>query len=181
MIANRGLSHLVVIDMQERLASVMAQESLQAVVRNCGILLQAALLLEVPVTYTEQYPKGLGPTIPELLPFLPAGSKVEKIAFACTDEPRFCRQLTSDRPQIILAGMEAHICILQTALQLQHGGRQVFVAEDAVLSRNPANKANALERLRHAGVIISNTESVVFEWLGKAEGDAFKQISKLVR
>ena len=77
--------------------------------------------------------------------------------------------------------MEAHICILQTALQLQESGRQVFVVEDAVLSRREANKQNALARLRQAGVIVTNTESVVFEWLKVAEGDAFKQISKLVR
>ena len=80
-----------------------------------------------------------------------------------------------------LAGMEAHICILQTALALQADGRQVFVVEDAVLSRNAGNKANALSRLRHAGVVVTNTESVVFEWLGKAEGEAFKLISRLVR
>jgi nicotinamidase-related amidase len=80
-----------------------------------------------------------------------------------------------------LAGLEAHICILQTALGLVNSGKQVFIAEDAVISRNPANKANALARLREAGCIISNTESIVFEWLGKAEGDAFKAISKLVR
>ena len=77
--------------------------------------------------------------------------------------------------------MEAHICVLQTALDLQAQGKTVFVVEDAVVSRNPQNKANALNRLRQAGVVITNTESVVFEWLGKAEGDAFKKISQLVR
>jgi nicotinamidase-related amidase len=77
--------------------------------------------------------------------------------------------------------MEAHICVLQTALQLQATGRQVFVVEDAVLSRKPDNKANALARLRQAGVIVTSTESVAFEWLRVAEGDAFKQISRLVR
>jgi nicotinamidase-related amidase len=81
----------------------------------------------------------------------------------------------------MLAGMEAHICVLQTALQLQESGKQVFVVEDAVISRDPANKTNALLRLRQAGVIVSNTESVVFEWLKVAEGDAFKQISRLIR
>lgn len=181
MIANRDSGHLVIIDMQEKLASAMPQETFHVVAKNCGILLQAASLLEIPVTYTEQYPKGLGTTIPELLPFLSSSSPVEKTAFSCADEPRFCQQLATDRPQIILAGMEAHICVLQTALQLQQLGRQVYVAEDAIISRNPANKANALDRLRQAGIVISNTESIVFEWLGKAEGDAFKQISKLVR
>jgi nicotinamidase-related amidase len=86
-----------------------------------------------------------------------------------------------DRSQLVLAGMEAHICVIQTALDLLSAGKQVFVAEDAIISRDPANKANALARMREAGCIISNTESIVFEWLGKAEGDAFKAISKLIR
>jgi nicotinamidase-related amidase len=174
-------SQLVVIDMQEKLAAAMPVDAMQAIIKNCSILLQAAALLEVPVLYTEQYPKGLGHTMPELKPLLEASLPIEKTVFSSCEEPRFCRQLTSDRPQVILAGMEAHICVLQTALQLQQMGRQVFVVEDAVLSRSAANKTNALKRLRHAGVIISNTESVVFEWLGRAEGEVFKQITRLVR
>ena len=177
-IAARHLSQLVVVDVQEKLAAAMPASDLQMLVKNCGILLQAAALLEIPVLHTEQYPKGLGPTLPELA--MP-GAAIEKTVFSCCSEPKFCRQLTGDRPQVVLAGMEAHICILQTALALQADGRQVFVVEDAVLSRNAVNKANAMSRLRHAGVVVTNTESVVFEWLGKAEGDAFKQISRLVR
>jgi nicotinamidase-related amidase len=91
------------------------------------------------------------------------------------------RQLSRDRSQIVLAGMEAHICILQTALDLMAAGKQVFVAEDAIISRSPSNKANAVARMRETGCIISNTESIVFEWLGRAEGDAFKKINQLIR
>jgi nicotinamidase-related amidase len=119
--------------------------------------------------------------LPGVAEWLKQSPRVEKTTFSCCAEPTFCRQLTSDRPQIVLAGMEAHICILQTALQLQEQGHPVFVVEDAIISRDPANKANAIARLREAGVTITNTESVVFEWLGKAEGDAFKQISRLIR
>lgn len=180
-VSRRNQSQLVVIDVQEKLAAAMPADAMQAVAKNCGILLQAAALLEIPVLHTEQYPQGLGHTLPELKPLLAAAAAIEKTVFSCCEEPRFCRQLTGDRPQVILAGMEAHICVLQTALQLQQMGRQVFVVEDAVLSRSAANKLNALKRLRHAGVVISNTESVVFEWLGRAEGEAFKQISRLVR
>lgn len=180
-ISNAKLSHLAVIDVQEKLCSAMALEAMQAVLKNCAILLQAAELLEIPAFYTEQYPKGLGSTHADLAQHLTNKPRIEKTVFSSCDERRFCLQLTSDRPQIVLAGMEAHICILQTALALQAMGRQVFVAEDAVLSRNESNKANAMSRLRHAGIIVSNTESIVFEWLGKAEGDAFKQISKLIR
>ena len=96
-------------------------------------------------------------------------------------EAKVKRQLSRDRSQMVLAGMEAHICILQTAMDLMSMGKQVYVAEDAIISRQPANKANAIARMREAGCIISNTESIVFEWLGKAEGDAFKAISLLVR
>ena len=180
-ICNTGLGQLVLIDIQTRLQSVMLPEAMKAVIKNCTILATAAKVLEVPVLLTEQYPQGLGETAPELSYLLPNVKPVEKITFACTAEPKFNRQLTVDRPQIILAGMEAHICVLQTALGLLHSNKQVFIAEDAIISRNPANKANALARLREAGCIISNTESIVFEWLGKAEGDAFKAISKLVR
>lgn len=180
-LAQATLSRLVVIDMQEKIAGVMQAEPLGKVIRHCNTLLQAATLLEVPVLYTEQYPQGLGATLPVLAERLQHAPRVEKTTFSCCAEPTFCRQLTGDRPQILLAGMEAHICVLQTALQLKELGHQVFVIEDAIISRDPVNKANAIARLRDHGITISNTESVVFEWLGKAEGEAFKQISRLIR
>lgn len=181
MLADRDQSQLIIIDMQEKLAAAMPQDSMQAVIRNCSILAQAAKLLEVPTVYTEHYPQGLGQTLTALQALLEDAARVEKTAFSCHAVPAFRSQLTSDRPQLILAGMEAHICVLQTALQLQASGHQVLVAADAALSRHPANMVNALDRLRQAGVVISNTESIVFEWLGHAEDDAFKQISRLVR
>jgi nicotinamidase-related amidase len=174
-------SQLVLIDVQEKLCGAMPPEALHDLLRNCAILLQASRLLEIPVIHTEQYPKGLGATHADLGSWLDSGSRVEKLCFSCSESPAFRNHLHGDRPQLILAGMEAHICVLQTALQLQATGRQVFVVEDAVLSRKPENKANALARLRQAGVIVTSTESVVFEWLRIAEGDAFKQISRLVR
>ena len=179
--ADVTLSQFVIIDVQSRLAGVMPTDALQTTVKNCGILAQAATMLDVPIVLTEQYPQGLGHTVPELSALIPAVHPVEKIAFSCVAEPRFNRQLTRDRSQIILAGMEAHICIVQTALDLIATGKQVFVVEDAVISRNPANKANAIARMREAGCIITNTESVAFEWLGAASGDVFKAISKLIR
>jgi len=179
--SQRNLSHLIIIDMQIKLASAMDADAMQSVSKNCGILLQAAKLLDIPALYTEQYPRGLGATLSELEAFLTDIPKVEKTTFSCSDEPKFKRHLTSDRPQLILAGMEAHICVLQTALSLVGTNHQVFVVEDAIISRSPANKANAIQRLLKAGCMISNTESVVFEWLKVAEGDAFKQISRLIR
>lgn len=181
LMTKTGLSQLVIIDMQTRLLTAMPQEAMQAVIKNCCILARATAMLAVPAIITEQYPAGLGNTVPELLALLPNIKPVEKITFSCMAEPKFTRQLTQDRSQLILAGMEAHVCVLQTAIDLIVTGKQVFVAEDAIISRNPTNKANALARMRDAGCIISNTESIVFEWLGKAEGDAFKAISKLIR
>lgn len=179
--ADVSLSQFVMIDVQSRLAAVMPADAMQALIRNCSILAQTCRLLDVPVIVTEQYPQGLGNTLPELSALLPDVTPVAKTAFSCLDEPKFNRQLTQDHVQIVLAGMEAHICIVQTALDLIAAGKQVFVVEDAVISRNPANKTNALARLRDAGCVITNTESVVFEWLGAAEGDVFKTVSKVIR
>lgn len=179
--ASVTLSQLVVVDMQSRLAAVMPPDAMTEVIKSCSILLQSASMLSVPLMITEQYSKGLGHTMPELSALLTDIQPVEKVTFSCLSEPKLKRQLTGDRSQVILAGMEAHICILQTALDLIVAGKQVFVVEDAVISRKPANKANALARLREAGCIVTNTESLVFEWLAIAEGDAFKALAKLIR
>lgn len=179
-VADRNQSQLVIIDMQTKLSNVMT-DRIADVLKNCAILLQSAALLEIPTIFTEQYPKGLGSTLPELSQYMGGKKAVEKTAFSCCGEPAFNRQLLGDHQQVILAGMEAHICVLQTALDLLAQGKAVFVLEDAVISRDSENKRNSLNRMREAGVIISNTESLVFEWLGVAEGDAFKKISQLVR
>ncbi len=175
------LSQLLIVDVQTRLVGVMPPEAVAACIKNAGILAQAARLLSVPIILTEQYPKGLGHTAVELLDQLGDVLPVEKTAFSCVAEAKVKRQFSRDRSQIVLAGMEAHICILQTAMDLMATGKQVCIAEDAIISRQPANKANAIARMREAGCMISNTESIVFEWLGKAEGDAFKTISQLIR
>ena len=167
-------SALVVIDVQERLASAMP--SREAVVRAAGILLEAAARLDIPVWLTEQYPKGLGSTVAELAAKLPEGAaRIEKTSFSA------CASLPPGRPQVVIAGMEAHVCVLQTALELAAAGREVFVAADAVCSRAAGNYENALARMERAGVIVTNTESVVFEWLRDATNEHFRPISKLIR
>ncbi len=178
---NAVSSQLVLIDMQVKLASAMQVEALQGVVKNTAILVQAAQLLQVPILVTEQYPQGLGETLPEIKQFLPNNKPIAKTAFSACSEPKFNQQLHRDNAQIVLAGMEAHICVLQTALALLQAGKTVFVIEDATLSRNPANRANALARLRDAGCVITNTESVVFEFLSNANHAAFKVVSKLIK
>ena len=116
-----------------------------------------------------------------MMPFLSEAKFVEKNVFACTDEPIFLRYLIKTRPQIFLIGMEAHICVLQTALGLIESGKQVFIIEDAIVSRNISNKQNALNRLREAGCFITNTESVVFEWLKTSENETFKKVAPLIK
>ena len=184
-LAQQALSQLVIVDLQGKLVDAMPAGAMQATIKNCGILVQTARLLSVPVAATEQYPQGLGATLPEIQQHLSQLNihfkPIVKTAFSATNEPKFNQQLHRDQPQIILAGMEAHICILQTALSLKLAGKQVFVVEDAIVSRNPANKINGIARMREAGCVITNTESVVFEWLGNASHPAFKEVSKLIR
>jgi nicotinamidase-related amidase len=167
-------SALIVIDIQERLAAVMPAR--EPVVRAIGILLEAAARLDIPVLVSEQYPKGLGATVAEVARKLPEGAlRIEKTCFSA------CAALPLIRSQVVLAGMEAHVCVLQTALELAAAGREVFVVGDAVCSRSEANYANALARLQSAGVVVTNTESVIFEWLRDAAHEHFRAISKLVR
>ncbi len=180
-IAKIEISQLVIIDMQTKLISAMQPEAMQAVIKNCGILAQAASLLAVPIIVTEQYPQGLGETLPEIKQYIGANKPIAKTAFSAASVPKFNQQLHRDQSQIVLVGMESHICVLQTALDLIKANKQVFVVEDAIISRNPINKANAIARMRDAGCIITNTESVVFEWLTNAQHSAFKAISQLIR
>ena len=182
-LCSAGQSLLIVVDTQTKLAAAMPPTKRDEILRNTAILLQAAGLLNLPVLITEQYPKGLGKTEAALTQHLPPATPViEKTCFSCCGAADFMEAVRrSRRNQIILAGMEAHVCVLQTALELQSTNTQVFVAEDAVCSRRMRNKTNALARLRNAGVIVTNTESLLFEWLRDARHEHFKTISALIR
>ena len=175
-------SVLVLIDIQERLMAAMPQGVRVRVVEQIKILITAANTLSVPVVVTEQYPKGLGHTEAELKNCLKEDVNIiEKTSFSCINADGFLTPIEeSGRKQIILTGMETHICILQTALDLQQQGFQVFVVEDAVSSRAKTNQYNALQRMRNAGVIITTVESVIFEWLGDANHPEFKNLAKLI-
>jgi nicotinamidase-related amidase len=145
--------------------------------------MKAATELKVPVIASEQYPRGLGPTVPEIAGLLPAdAAPIAKTAFGCLDEPAFTKRFAEvDRPQVVLTGVEAHVCVLQTALQCQALGRAVYVVADATASRLPASAERAYARLAAEGVRIVTTEMVVFEWLGRAGTPAFKALSGLVK
>ena len=179
--ANAASSQLIIVDIQTKLASAMPADTMQVVLKNCVILAQVAQLLNIDSVLTEQYPQGLGETLPEIKQRLASNKAIAKMAFSACGEPKFNAQLHRDKSQIILAGMEAHVCVLQTALHLMQAGKTVFVVEDATISRNPANKSNAIARMRDAGCVITNTESVVFEWLGDAKHEAAKAIFNLIK
>jgi len=183
MLCQANRSRLFIIDVQERLAASMDAKVLDGLVRNTSILIEAANALDIPILRSEQYPKGLGPTLSAISDKLPHGQNArEKTCFSACAAAGMAEVLNNGgREQLVLTGMETHICVLQTALELQQRGMQVFVVQDAVCSRRKANHKNALARLRQAGVIVSNTESVLFEWLSDASHPQFKTLSKLIR
>lgn len=175
-------SRLVLIDIQARLAEAIHPELRSRAIANSAILAQAAQELGIPVTVTRQYPKGLGELVPELASALSAGQEmIDKTSFSCCGTDPFLAALEGERRQVVLAGMETHVCVLQTAHDLLERGYKVFVLEDAVCSRRELNHQNALARLRQAGAIISNTESVLFEWLRDARHEQFKTLSQLIK
>lgn len=180
MLVQAEKSAFLLVDVQERLLPAMAEGA--AVVERAAILLQAAAALGVPVLASEQYPQGLGPTVPALKALLPADADMAKLHFSCAADPQIAGRLKAlARPQVVLAGIEAHVCVLQTALGLQAQGYAPFVVADATSSRAIANRDAGLARMREAGVGIVTTEMVVFEWLGQAGTPAFKTLSKLIR
>ena len=151
-------------------------------VRNCAILMKAAAEMKVPTVVSEQYPEGLGRTLPELHELARAEDLFSKLEFSCVRNERLRKQLSRDgRDQTIIAGIEAHVCVLQSALDLSDGKGSVFVAADAIASRRPESKEFALRRMSNAGITTVTTEMVVFEWLRTASSPSFKALSKLIR
>ncbi|MBK1692924.1 hydrolase [Ectothiorhodospira mobilis] len=182
-VCNARRGQLLVVDIQERLASAMAEADRARVCRTAAGLVQAATALEIPITVTEQYPQGIGPTAAAVKAPLPEAAQIlEKTAFSCCGEaPIMERVQDLARPQVILCGMEAHVCILQTALGLLQAGFAVFVVQDGVCSRDAEHRRNALERMAAAGAIVTNYESVIFEWLGDSRHPRFRDLLPLVR
>jgi nicotinamidase-related amidase len=185
MLVQRERSCLLLVDMQERLLPAMA--GLEPLLHQAGILIRAAKRLDLPVLVSEQYPKGLGHTDPGLRALLGnAAEPMPKTHFSCTDDPDIRAKLQSlaqeqGRDQAIVLGVEAHVCVLQTALGLPRLGLAPFVVGDAVASRKPESRQMALDRMARDGVEIVTTEMVLFEWLGKAGTPEFKELSALIR
>ena len=177
-ILDRGRSVLCLVDLQQKLMPAIAGG--EEVVANAGKLLAAAEELHVPVLSTEQNPKGLGPTVPDLARPDGAHPVVAKMTFDSCHAAGVMDALPPGH-HVVVAGAEAHVCVLQTALGLLDRSRRVFVVADAVGSRRPESKEAALRRLERAGAEIVTTEMVIFEWLGTAEDPAFKSVIALVK
>jgi nicotinamidase-related amidase len=171
---------LVVVDVQSRLAQLMFGR--EALLKNIQILIKAAKILDIPIVWCQQVPDSLGPTVSEIAELLSDIEPINKACFSCCGDERFISKLNSlDRRQVLLCGIEAHVCIYQTAVDLQSRGYEVSVVADAVSSRTLENKQTGLERLKAEGVNLSSTEMVLFELLKTAEHPQFKQIAKLVK
>ncbi len=176
-------SQLLLIDIQQQLGQAMPAKVLSRVITNSTLLTRSADLLDVPVLYTEQYPKGLGPTVDDIANILPATARsFEKTTFSSLGAAGFADAVgQAGRPQIIIVGMEAHVCVLQTALELLADGFQVYIVEDAVCSRRLENYQNALARLSRSNAAIVSAESVIFEWLVSSRHEHFKAIQAMLR
>ncbi len=169
----------LIIDFQERLFPVIFEND--KIEKNTQILIEGLKALEIPIIVTEQYKKGLGETITPLSNLLQEATFVDKVTFSCCDESHFMEKIDSNRNFVIIAGVEAHICLLQTAIDLKGKGFQPVVISDCIGSRTAENKQVAITRLIQEGVLISSTESILFELCRAAGNDTFKTISKLIK
>lgn len=177
MLLNTNQSQVLLIDIQSRLAPAIFDSA--AVVQAAAWVLQIASLCEVPVLATEQYPKGLGHTLPALLELLPEQVIFEKIHFSALKENAIAAAIAAkNRPQVVVIGTESHVCVLQSVMDLLAAGYQVFVVSEAVGSRTLENKRLALSRMQQAGAVIISQEMLAFEWLERAGTELFRQISK---
>jgi nicotinamidase-related amidase len=173
-------SLLVVVDVQGKLARLMHDKD--TLFKNIGILVKAAKMLDIPILWCQQCPNSLGPTIPEIAQLLKDYEPINKSAFSCCGEENFnIRLKESSREQIILCGIETHVCIYQTAFDLLRKGFYVEVIADAVSSRTVENKQIALAKMTAGGINISCTEMTLFELLKTAEHPQFKNIAKLIK
>ena len=181
MLLDASKSSLLIVDVQERLLPAMAEPG--EVVSRCQILLKSAEALEIPVTFSEQYPKGLGRTVPGLA--TNSAKVFEKLTFSCWRDvemrKHFIELHEHERPLIIVAGIEAHVCVLQSCIDLYNAGFGVFAVADAMGSRKAESAAPAFDRLRGSGIQVINTEMAVFELMEKAGTPIFKVLSGLIK
>jgi len=170
----------LIIDMQSRLYPHIHEY--EKLTQNTQILINGLKAIGMPIVVTQQYTKGLGGTIPEIVDALGTGDYIEKSAFSCCDDENFMKEIDSHNKKfVIIAGIESHVCVLQTTIDLLEKGYTPVVVEDCVSSRSPENKSVAIKRMRQEGAIITTFESILFELLRYSGTDSFKAISKLVK
>ncbi len=171
---------LVIIDVQGKLANLMYQK--EELFRNLSILVKGALLLKMPIILTEQYPQGLGPTIPEIMSLLTNVKPLTKMSFSCCGEKGFMDRLQAvEKTQLLITGIESHICVYQTAVDLINMEYEVHLVSDAVSSRRMQNKEVALQRISKAGAVITSVEMALFELIKTAEYSDFRKLSSIVK
>lgn len=171
---------LVLIDVQGKLAGLMHEK--EALFRNLRILVQGCQVLEVPIFWLEQYPEGLGPTVPEIAELLEGEEALPKLCFSACGQDEFADRLrASGRRQILLAGIETHICVYQTACDLLQEGFYVEAVADAVSSRTAANRQIGLAKMQQLGARLSSVEMALFELLRRADDPCFKAVARLVK
>jgi nicotinamidase-related amidase len=176
----RSRTALVVVDVQEAFRPAVGD--FDQVARNAAILVEGANVLGVPVLVTEQYPKGLGSTVPEVAGRLEGITPIEKLCFSAAESDAFNRALEeSGRDQVLLCGIESHVCVSQTADDLLERGLEVHVAQDAVASRTEDNRRVGLHKMERGGAVITSVETALFELLGAAGTPEFKAVQKLVK
>jgi len=173
---------VLIIDVQQKLAPAMPPEQLASLTRAATVLIEAARMLGAPVLVTEQYPSGLGHTIPAIAEKLSGAQVIEKLDFSACGAREFERALSKTGVRsAVVVGMETHICVFQTVRDLAARGMNVLVPLDGVASRREDHRQAGLDLCRAAGATVTTMETVVFDWLGRAGSDEFKKISKLIR
>ena len=175
---------ILVVDVQDKLASAMPEDAFATLVKNTGILLDAAKILGIGVLASEQYPKGLGPTVPAIADRLAAlgVAALPKMTFDACSDLAIARKLAELAPRsVVVVGMEAHVCVFQTARELVKRGYATYVVADAVTSRKEDNRRLGLSLCERAGAVLVPTETVIFDLIEQAGTDAFKSLSKLIR
>ena len=171
---------LLIVDVQGKLAHLMHDKEI--LFENISKIIKGAQILELPIILTEQYPEGLGPTIPEVSDLFADPSPISKISFSCCGDDRFMKTLNALHPEnILVAGIETHVCVYQTIRDLIKSHFAVQIIADAVSSRTSANKRIGLKKIRRAGAEITSVETVLFELLGVAGGEKFKKILNVVK
>ena len=172
---------LVVIDVQERLVPAMPEDIYLRLRNTVAMLVEVAGLLGIPVVTTEQYPKGIGHTVPELAAACNE-TVIEKVSFGCCGEPNFLKALkNTGRTQVLITGMEAHVCVYQTVLGLLEDGYYVHLLRDAICSRNKTDYLAGVANAGQAGAVVTTAETVMFQMLQKSTHEQFRAVSKLVK